>query len=244
VALTPALEPRQLKALSHMGDVEYGRHVFATGGFLDTWLFNRTFWGYWARWPGFYLANQAPKSGQILVHNDKSTWAVKYFAKREGLSAQFRPGGPGCLVTADPNENEPLLYNGKSEIKPIKWLPWEHRKRGRYDNRAEDVNKGTGYTRSRRPTWMEWHDVRVTGLVLAADRLYLAGAPDEVDPADPMAGFEGRAGAVLRTVHAADGTPVGEMRLNAPPVFDGLIAAEGRLFMSSVDGSVVCVSSE
>ena len=72
-------------------------------------------------------------------------------------------------------------------------------------------------------------------MVLAKERLFVAGPPDVVDPEDLMGAFEGRKGAVLRTYSAADGKMLSEMNLDAPPVFDGLIAAGGRLYLREQD---------
>ena len=54
-----------------------------------------------------------------------------------------------------------------------------------------------------------------------------------------MAAFDGRRGALLRAVSAADGKVLSELKLSAPPVFDGLIAAAGCLFVSTEDDRVV-----
>jgi len=45
-------------------------------------------------------------------------------------------------------------------------------------------------------------------------------------------------------VSAADGRKVAEYTLDAPPVFDGLIAARGRLYLSTTDGKVLCMAGE
>ena len=42
----------------------------------DSW-WNRTFWMYTERWPGFYIANQAPKTGQLLAFDDSTTYGIK-----------------------------------------------------------------------------------------------------------------------------------------------------------------------
>jgi hypothetical protein len=78
-------------------------------------------------------------------------------------------------------------------------------------------------------------------MVLAGQRLFVAGPPDVIDPADPMAAFEGRKGALLRVYAARDGKSLFEQPLEAPPVFDGLIAAGGCLLMSTTDGQVLCL---
>jgi hypothetical protein len=41
-------------------------------------------------------------------------------------------------------------------------------------------------------------------------------------------------------VSAADGKKLAECVLPAPPVFDGMSAAGGRLFVSTTSGEVVC----
>jgi hypothetical protein len=78
-------------------------------------------------------------------------------------------------------------------------------------------------------------------MVLAGERLFVAGPPDVVEEGDPMAAFEGRKGAKLRVVSAADGGRLAEHELDSPPVFDGMIAANGRLYISSEKGSVLCL---
>jgi hypothetical protein len=35
-----------------------------------------------------------------------------------------------------------------------------------------------------------------------------------------------------------------EIPLDVPPVFDGLIIAEGRLFLSTLDGRVICLGGK
>jgi hypothetical protein len=76
----------------------------------------------------------------------------------------------------------------------------------------------------------------------ASPTLFVCGPPDVLDAADPLAAYEGRAGAVLRAVSATDGRTLSEVRLDVPPVWDGLIAAEGRLFVALADGDVACLS--
>ena len=57
---------------------------------------------------------------------------------------------------------------------------------------------------------------------------------------DPLAALEGRKGGVLRAVAAADGSTLGEYKLDSPPVLDGLIAIEGKLLLATSDGNLTC----
>jgi outer membrane protein assembly factor BamB len=89
--------------------------------------------------------------------------------------------------------------------------------------------------------WAQRIPVRGRALAVTDDQLCVAGPPDVVDPDDPLAAFEGRLGGVLRVVGKSDGQTVSEYRLTAPPVFNGVAAANGRLILSLEDGSVACL---
>ena len=77
--------------------------------------------------------------------------------------------------------------------------------------------------------------------VKAGDTLFAAGPPDVLDADDPYAAFEGRLGARLVGLSADDGEIIAEVGLDTPPVFDGLIAAQGCLFLALEDGSLSCL---
>lgn len=96
---------------------------------------------------------------------------------------------------------------------------------------------------ARKPRWSVTVPIRVRAMVAAGGRLFVAGPADAAQPPDPLAGFEGRTGAVLRVVSTADGSTLAEHRLDAPPVWDGLAAAGGRLYVSCLDGTIVCLGS-
>ena len=90
--------------------------------------------------------------------------------------------------------------------------------------------------------WSVFVPIRVRALVLAGKKLFLAGPGDIVPADDPLAAIEGRHGAVLWTVSATDGAKLQEHKLGAPPVFDGMIAANGRLYVCTQDGRVNCMA--
>ena len=77
-------------------------------------------------------------------------------------------------------------------------------------------------------------------MALAGNTLFLAGAPDVVDPNDPLASFEGRKGGVLCAFSVADGSKLSEISIEALPVWDGMAAAQGKLFLAMQDGSIRC----
>jgi len=204
-----------------LGQRLMGLHVLSTAGFLDDTWFNRTYWMYSKHWPGYYLAHRAPKTGELLVVGPRKTYAVQSYPTRNLQSPLFFPGTKGYLLLADASDNEPVL-----------------------DHRTRQTTKGWGYMRKAPPVWFRWVPVRIRAMVLAGERLFAAGPPDVVRPDDPMAAFEGRAGAELRVFSAADGAELFKLKLPSPPVFDGLVAVGGKLFMTTRDGHVVCLAGK
>ena len=90
------------------------------------------------------------------------------------------------------------------------------------------------------PQWEQRVDIRITAMVRAADVLFAAGSPDVVDPKDPHGAWEGRKGGVLAAFSAADGKELARYDLPAPPAWDGMAAAGGRLYVAIQSGEVVC----
>ena len=243
--LTPALQEVDAPTLSSKGEADVGLHLFSTAGLLDDSWYNRTFWMYATRWPGFQLANQAPKSGQLLVVDEATTYGVKVFYRRNVHSTMFFPGKQGYLLFADANTNEPQIVGEEGARKPLAWLPQSDYSRGgsvmrKLDSAAFGQDKGIGYTRADPPRWTCWVPVRVRAMVKAGDVLFAAGPPDVFDPDDPYAAFEGRGGGRLMAFAAKDGKALATVALESPPVFDGLIAAGGRLYMVDKAGAVRC----
>jgi hypothetical protein len=92
-------------------------------------------------------------------------------------------------------------------------------------------------------------------MALADGTLFLAGPADTVDEEqafrrfdepevkrgllDQAVALEGKKGAVLWAV-STDGEKLAEQPLDAPPVFDGMAVAAGRLYLAAAHGSVVC----
>ncbi len=248
--MTPDLKEVEVDVLSNKGAQDVGLHVFSTAGLLDGSWYNRTFWMYSKRWPGFQLANQAPKTGQLLVVGDKKTYSVRTFYRRNVHSPMFFPGQEGYLLFADYNTNEPQIVGEAGSRKPIKWLPQSDYSRARGDqirtleSEAFGLDKMIGYSRAEPPVWTNWLDVRIRAMVKAGETLFVAGPPDVFDSKDPYAAFEARKGARLVAVSATDGKKLSETPLEYPPVFDGMIAAGGRLFASLQDGSLVSLTAK
>lgn len=91
--------------------------------------------------------------------------------------------------------------------------------------------------------WTRPLPILVRAMVLAGDRLLLAGPPDLSQAADPLAAMEGRRGGKLLVLSSADGELLAEYALDRPPVLDGLAVAGGKVYLSTTDGKVECFAS-
>jgi hypothetical protein len=76
-------------------------------------------------------------------------------------------------------------------------------------------------------------------MALGDDRLVTAGPPELGDLNTPAGG--GATGR-LAVVSAADGSTVGTLKLDAQPVFDGIAACDGGLYLTTEAGQVICFS--
>lgn len=201
--------------------------LLATGGLLDDSGFDRLCWRYSEFWPGSHFALDAPKTGQMLVFDGTRTYAAKYFNTMFSRSPHFTPGA-GYDLIADENAND---------------LEMETSDRGGRRSWSA-ANIPNVLIRQQPPKWQQKVPVRVRAMVLAGPTLLLAGPPDVVAAGDPYAAFEGRKGAMLWAVSAADGKRLSEATLDAEPVFDGMLVAHGRLYIVTVDGRVLCMAGK
>ncbi len=97
-------------------------------------------------------------------------------------------------------------------------------------------------------------------MVQAGKTLFIAGPPDLVDEdavvadllnpelveklAEQEAALAGKKGAILMAVSTTDGATLAQQKLKVPPTWDGMAAANGCLYLSTVDGKVLCLTGK
>ena len=119
--------------------------------------------------------------------------------------------------------------------------------------------------RAARPTkpekrWTVPAPIHARGMLLSGETLFVAGPPDVLEYApervtDPYhvnpnntasqhaEALAGKKGARLMAVSATDGEVLSEIEMTSPPAWDGMAAANGRLYISTMDGRVVCLGA-
>jgi len=154
--------------------------------------------------------------GELLICNEQTVYGVRAYATMDANGGFFRPGGGYQIFALD--REQPSQPGPSGSAPPTK-------------------KKGGPPLK-----WSVRVPVRVTGMVLAGHTLFAVGTPDLFEPDDPWAAYEGRRGGVLLALSAADGSQLAERRLGSAPVFDGMAAAGGRLFIPTGDGHVTCLA--
>ena len=94
----------------------------------------------------------------------------------------------------------------------------------------------------RRCRWIVDTPLQVRAMLLACDRLFLGGWRDTIAPQGPETMMAGKQEGSLVVMSTADGKVLAEYKLPAPPVLDGLIAADDCLYVALRDGQITCFS--
>ena len=90
--------------------------------------------------------------------------------------------------------------------------------------------------------WTKPLSIQVRAMVLADKVLFMAGPAAEA--ASGLSEDDVDQGALLLAISAVDGTELARRRLDCSPVFDGIAAANGQLYLSLENGRVVCLGEE
>ncbi len=221
-------------------------HLFSPAGFLDDSWWHRTYWLYGtdmsSGWGGWTVAGNKRPAGRLLAVDQSTIYGF-------GRLNQYARHGSHVGVP------DPLLP----------WPPPERADRGRGNTHyelfacakdpelSEEVIPATDRRGERREEnvsskWSKPIDLVVRAMVLADDTLFIAGPPELLTtPNGPgnihaaQAAYQGKKGASLWAVSTNNGEKIAEHKLDSPPVLDGMIAANGSWYISTMDGSVVCL---
>ncbi len=210
---------------------EHPPHLFCSMGFLDDSWWERTYWIYGPHFfsgaAGVHFAKGVSSAGRILVFDEVSVYGYQdeTFSSVGIFSAGKKPA---------------LEKDNAAKFKKPKYRNARHTKL-LYD-------------------WYNDVPFYVHGLVLAGQTIFIAGPPrfdernvrayltscrtDDQQPSgvlrDALDSFEGRKGALMWAVNKSDGKKMAEYKLDSSPVFDGMSAANGRLYLSMKNGRVLC----
>ena len=232
-----------------------GAHLFCTIGFLDNSWFHRSYWMYGksvsSGWGGWFRAGRYAPSGRIMVYDESSVYGFgrkpEYMCQSSVLEYQLYAASKEIsadsikrVIAAEKSMNATSKKrNSHAADRGVRQkFPLADRSAAGYKWRQEDP------------------PIHVRAMLMANDKLFIAGPKDVVDEEQAFynpnneeilekldqqtASIEGQTSALLLVISAIDGSKLAEYELDCPPVFDGMAAANGRLYFSTIDGNVVC----
>jgi outer membrane protein assembly factor BamB len=220
-----------------------GRHLYSPGGFLNGSWYHRAYWIYGSRftpgWAGWHKARDYVPAGRILAMDEENIYGYGEVGPKFRLFSVSKK----VLGAAEPVANS----NRPQRRAPAK------------SQGSMKRSSGLGVKRN----WVTPSPMQVRGIVATDDLLYVAGHPDYLDGdvkamtlmrqaergdaavsrrlQDQLAAWDGVKGGLLHAVSCGTGELKAELKLDSPPVWDGMAAANGRLFLSAKDGSVLCL---
>jgi hypothetical protein len=188
-------------------------HLFSTSELLDGWEHNRT---YWALGTGDF-------SGLPVAY----PWLIK-----KAINVPI-----GVMMAFD-DRTIWTVVRGKRGYQIIA------RQRPGKESVADSLPDFQGKRNDYKTLWTAGLAMRPRSIVRAGDLLLVGGLPkgQEGNPfAVAREAKQGQQGC-LQLLSARDGKTVGELKLNSPPVWDGMAAADRALFIPCVDGTVISLS--
>ena len=219
-------------------------HLYAPSGFADSDWWHRTYWNYGSvstgGHDGYYQAGRFTPSGRILVHDEDNVFGYcrkdKYYKWISTLQYHMFSAPRGQQF--GPEQQENMKHGGSNQVKQKNFV-----------------------TRN----WAGEISIQLRAMAGAGKNLIIAGPPNELvepDVARPQVGTiindpewmkkinaqqkaeDGELGGKIIVINPASGERVKSVDLDSPPVFDGMIVANGCVYLSALDGTVRCFGGE
>jgi hypothetical protein len=203
-----------------------GMHLFSPTGFLDGEYMHRTYWVFGKSWAsgagGYHRAGAYAPAGRLMAFDESRIYGYG----RHPVYYKW---------------STPLEY----ELFCVEKYPASDKIEYHWSNKSMPV--------------------LVQAMVLADRTLFIAGSADvaneedafdywSADPNDPNtdttipakldeqdAVLENLRGGLLTVVDTADGNSTAEHNLESLPIWDGMVAANGRLYLALQNGKVICL---
>jgi len=197
-------------------------HLIPSPGFLEAIPHHRTFWTIDTTIRYDIAAGRQASHGDILVMDGKEFYEVRGYTPARISPFDPRPNGYTLFAGVYSQANETVIQKRGGKKPPRK-------------TRVQSVAK---------ERWASHIPLTGKALVLAGDRLFVAGTPVAFPEGDLAKAYEGRMGGRLWAASAATGEKLAEVQLDAPPAWDGMAVANGRLFIALQDGRILCMGGK
>ena len=241
-------------------------HLFSPSGFVDGSWWHRNYWMFGTEmknaWGGWAQSGYQVPAGRLLVLDDESVFCfgrLNQYAthgSHVGVPTPLIPWPPASRDARARGQTHYALFSTTREPQVATVTVGQDQTALPERGPQAAVRAGKKVRQQRRlvPRWSRELEVTVRAMLLADKTLYVAGPPEllsltgrsigEQDLKAAGDAYDGKLGGMLWAVSAKDGSTLSEHELDSPPVFDGLIAAHGCLFMTTMDGCVRCLGKK
>ncbi|MHC4867431.1 MAG: outer membrane protein assembly factor BamB family protein [Planctomycetota bacterium] len=256
---TFAMDGKRVRVRPQRPDTQYDEevHLFSPISFLDDGWHQRTYWIYGRAagegWAEFQLPPKRVPCGRIMCIDEENAYSYgrdlellcntsvsEYRLFSAGKKPKRKVGIPkleGTWIKGKYFTENPLATH------TVNWKQLAKQPKEKLS--ALDYN------------WIqEEPEILAKAMVLANDRMFIAGPRDVADEkelwgrsnekifqekmAAQAAWLKGKHGGIIQVFSKKDGKKLAEKKLAYLPTFDGLIAANGKLYMVTECGSILC----
>ncbi|MGM0488827.1 MAG: PQQ-binding-like beta-propeller repeat protein [Planctomycetota bacterium] len=196
-------------------------HIYSSVGLLDGHWWHRTYWQWgkrtWGRYSGWHVVDDFRPSGRIMVADEKTVFG--YGRKKVGPK--------------DHNLENFHLFRADKAVEPV------NKDVGKIKN-----NNNLALRKHQRPSrtryhWSEQIQLVARAMVLSDHVLFAAGPLHAENGDEPVFDDQSHPSALM-AFSTEDGSKLSQCQLPCQPVFDGMAAAGGNLYLSLIDGTVRC----
>ena len=203
---------------------EMSRHLFSTSSLLDV---NENHRSHWVLGTGDF--SRVPVAYSWIVNSEGAR------RRDVALAAPY-----GVLMVYDDQAAWGVRRNGKADGNYTLF----RRTNRPFSESPKNLPDFRQLPEDEDPYPYEWKNAfhnRPRALVKSGDHLFIGTTPTKIPDDDPHAAYEGRLGGTVQVVNAETGEPVAAYDLDHPVVWDGMAAANQRLYLAKDNGAVICL---
>jgi hypothetical protein len=208
------------KRLDHPGN----DHLYSLNGFLDRSNFHRS---YWSLGKGSFQYRVGISSSQGVGGMILAMTKDRQFHFRRAMAPHFHLGA---------DEEYYLSSHLRKESESDEAV--SANQRGKNRKQGDDEAKKRGKVSNADEEWQFPSPMLVRAMLVADQTLFVAGPKG--DWIHSSEAYEGGHGIALMAISAMDGKTLAELPLADIPVFDGMSAAYGKIYISDESGSISC----
>ena len=236
-----------------------GAHVFSPIGFLDDSIFYRSYMMYGKSvkggWGSWEMMGKMTPAGRLIAVDANTVYGFsrkpEFYSESVVIDFQlYAAEMAGDKQSIEKIMEQPKvmdafdksLFNYAGDWKLRQGLPKDKQTAVQYKWKVED------------PAF------QALALLVADDIMFAAGPPDIISEEDAFfalddqavldklaeqsAVLKGKDGSIIWAVDTKTGNKIAEYKMESMPVWDGMAAAGGNIFMSTINGDVVCYSDK